>query len=180
MRGRWTGAWVVVLAACTTAIAISVTRAIRGRQLASAATAHLRLVSTQVSDLAALTSSKPSLPRTSDGPGMGARIASVLAACGLPASAMTSVSPEADTRLTVPESTARYLRSRVTLTLAGVTLPQLGSFLNGWRTAEPAWVPTALEITPTQPKEGFPGGDRPLNITIVLEGLFEDDAGGAR
>jgi hypothetical protein len=173
--------WLCALLVSVAAIGVAGARALHARELASASSQGLELVTSQAREIAALRSRKAALPPASaGGPAMGARVAAVLSAAGLPSTTLSNVSPEADTRVQLPESGERFIRRRVTLSLSEITLPKLGAFLEAWRKTQPQWVPASIDVTPTRPKEGFPGGDLPLSVTISLEALFADEPGGAR
>ncbi|MCW5775668.1 MAG: hypothetical protein KIS87_04380 [Phycisphaeraceae bacterium] len=94
------------------------------------------------------------------------RVGVALAAAGLPAAALSDLSPESNLR------SAGVVGRRATLTLTGVTLPELGRFLAAWRDAEPAWTVTAADLTPESSRTTPPGGDRPLRAVLTLETLF--------
>jgi hypothetical protein len=181
MRAAWLAAWCVSISACAAAIGLASADVLGARRAVTKAQSSFQLASEQAHEIAQLRTDRPSVPPLpKGGPAISTRVSSVLSACGLPASVLANISPEADTTLSVPDSRDRYVRRRVTLNLTQVTLPKLGAFLEAWRRAEPHWTPAALEVVPTQPKDGFLGGDLPLNITIVLEGLFVDETGGGR
>jgi hypothetical protein len=181
MRAAILALWMVASLASMAAIGSAGARALHAREVAFAASQTLELVSRLASDIASLKSGTAALPRISTGgPAMGTRIADVLAAAGLQSTTLSNVSPEADTRLQLPDSSQRFVRSRVTLSLNEITLPSLGLFLDAWRRTEPDWVPASIDVTPTSPKQGFPGGDLPLNVIISLEAVFADAPGGTR
>ncbi|MBK9189389.1 MAG: hypothetical protein IPM33_10590 [Phycisphaerales bacterium] len=60
-------------------------------------------------------------------------------------------------------------RRRTTLTLTGIALPQIGRFLDDWRTTEPAWIPVSIDLAPMGGKPPETGGDLPLRAVIGLE-----------
>jgi hypothetical protein len=68
------------------------------------------------------------------------------------------------------------------VTLAGVTLPQLGGFLKEWRQREPAWTVSGIDLAPQAPgKKGeasSAGGDLPLRAVIGIETMFVEQGGG--
>lgn len=137
--------------------------------------------------------------------GVASKVAASLAACGLPASTMTSLHPDTPTPIadandaissggtTTSGEGGRLLRHRATLTLGGdaLTLPRLGDFLAAWRTREPAWTVTSLDVSPqSRPSQasstssmgvaggaggagggggGGGGGDLPLRVVVSLE-----------
>jgi hypothetical protein len=110
------------------------------------------------------------------------RISAALAAAGLPASALSSLSPEAESPIGEGDLKAR--RTRAVLTLAPVTLPQLGGFLAAWRSREPQWTVSSIELSPQPGNQSpgqsaaAPGGDLPLRAVLGLETLFVDQGGG--
>lgn len=99
------------------------------------------------------------------------RVGAALASAGLDAGTLADLSPEAH----LPS--AGLVRRRGTLTLTGVTLPEVGRFLAAWREAEPAWTVTAADLTPESSRAAPPGADRPLRAVLTVEALF---AAGAR
>ena len=182
MRGAsalvWTGAGLI----CIAALGVSVSRALEARSSVAAAAERFALVSGQVQEIAVLraSTSTQALPTNAAGGALATRVTAALASCGLPPSVLGNLSPQADTVAPIPDSASRSVRRRVVLNLKEVTLPKLGSFLEVWRQAEPDWVPTSMDLTPTTPKEGFPGGDLPLNVTLTLDAHFLDGTGNTR
>lgn len=111
-------------------------------------------------------SSLPSLPPPSSRAegGLAGKVARALADAGLPASALQSLSPEA-------ESTDKgVVRQHATLTLSGPSLPQVGRFMDAWRTAEPQWIISGLDLSPAG--TAAPGADVPLRTVITLDAVF--------
>lgn len=96
--------------------------------------------------------------------GVAARVSQVLSTSGLAPTALQSVSPEAES------SEHGVLRQRATLTLVNLTLPQLGKFLVLWRTDEPGWIVSGLDVSPSG--SGTPGADLPLRAVITIEATF--------
>ncbi len=96
--------------------------------------------------------------------GLAGKVARALASSGLLGSALQSLSPEA-------ESTDKGLvRQHATLTLSGPTLPQVGKFLDAWRTAEPEWIISGLDLSPAG--TGTPGADVPLRAVVTMDAVF--------
>lgn len=109
-------------------------------------------------------------------PGLATRVADVVSKSGLPPSAFQSLSPE--TESTVGISGLRKQAARVTLD--GLTLPDLGRFLQEWRTAEPLWTVTSIDITPAAAKVAAKPGqvtDRPLRAVLGIETIFASNDG---
>jgi len=100
--------------------------------------------------------------------GLTPRVSAALQRAGLPASSLASLSPEAESRLVV-QSGVHVSRRRATLTLSGVTLPQIGRFLDAWRSTEPAWTPASIDLSPAAGKAPEAGSDLPLRAVITIE-----------
>jgi hypothetical protein len=170
-----------VLAGTAVALSITGSEAMRARAAAAQSRSELQQVTLHAAELQSFKTARPNLPPLpSPGSGMSTRITAVLASCGLPASTLANLSPDADSLVPLVDSPDRYVRRRIVLNLTEVTLPKLGAFLEAWRAAEPYWIPATIDVTPTTPKAGAPGGDLPLQVTLSLEALFLDESGGAR
>jgi hypothetical protein len=143
-----------------------------------------REVLAQTRELTQLRAKAPAWTRRGRPPtGLTPRISAALASCGLPASSVASVSPESESALGETDLHAR--RTRAVVTLTGVTLPQLGSFLGAWRTREPAWTVSSVDLSPQNGQgtagagsAGAAGGDLPLRAVIGIETMFVDQGGG--
>jgi hypothetical protein len=179
---------------CLIAIAVVVT----GLQLVKAQTAaaeahraeqHLTSVRHQVEAIEHLQSQIPGwAQRTGAGLGHGGlatAVDNVLASAGVPASALVSLSPAAETPITIGgggDSRAGNLagfaacRRRAVLTLAPLTLPQVGAVLQTWREAHPDWTIASIDITPEPSgRKDTPlaaGTDLPLRAVISIETLY--------
>ncbi len=146
--------------------------AVRARVEIADAKDELTTVSEQANELVQLRwhSKETSLP-PKPATGLAARVGAALSRCGLPSSALQSLSPESQTA-----SGSTGIRQRATLNLAGLTLPQLGAFLGTWRDGD--YVVTAIDLSPAERNVtgggASPGADLPLRAVIVLEGLFRN------
>ncbi|MFN0011299.1 MAG: hypothetical protein ACKVS8_06610 [Phycisphaerales bacterium] len=114
--------------------------------------------------------------RAPTGSGLAQDVAAVLAASGLPPATLVSLAASGDEGASSgpaahpASSEPRVLRRRANLALAGLTLPQLGTFLGHFRQRLEAWTVTSVEIAPiegTSPN----GGDLPLRIQLAAETL---------
>jgi hypothetical protein len=98
------------------------------------------------------------------------RISEAAAEVGIPVSSLLSVSvstsPEATTKSPHP---IRIDRLRATIAVSGITLPELGRFIAAWSETHPAWVVSAIDITPVQHQAAGGGRDLPLRVLLVLE-----------
>jgi hypothetical protein len=92
-----------------------------------------------------------------------ARVTGVLASCGLPASTLTSLT-------TSSSGEGAGLERRQASVSLQVTLPQLGRFLESWRAAEPAWVVSSVDLSPSGPAPAA-GGDLQLQVLLTMEAL---------
>lgn len=143
------------------------TRAGRAHAERSESRAALTLVTQQANELvqlrhAAKDSSLPARPES----GLAGKVSQALSRSGLAPSVMQSLSPEAES------SDRGLVRQHVTLTLAGPTLPQVGKFLDAWRSNEPNWVVSGLDLSPAG--AGTPGADLPLRAVITMDAMFKD------
>lgn len=100
--------------------------------------------------------------------GLAGKVSQALSRSGLPGSVMQSLSPEAESS----DRATGVVRQHVTLTLAGLSLPQVGKFLDAWRSSEPDWVVSGLDLSPAG--AGTPGADLPLRVVITMDAMFKD------
>ncbi len=138
--------------------------ALSRRNQARESLAMLRVQATELKQLRS-SAQESKLPLKPEG-GLAGRVSQALSRAGLSSSAMQSLSPESES------SDQGVLRQRATLTLSGVTLPQLGKFLDAWRSSEPTWTMSSLDVGPSG--VGTPGADLPLRSVISLEALYRD------
>ncbi len=123
-------------------------------------------------------------PTLAQGGALTTAVNDCLAAAGLPASALASLSPAADTPITLGPSASggrgtansSAVRRRAVLTLAPVTLDQVGRVLGAWREAHPDWTITTIDLAPeAQGRRDAavpPGGDLPLRAVVSIETLY--------
>lgn len=175
--------WGTLFLLAAGALGISGSRYLGARSRANAGALLLKAVSAESAELARLRASAPAWAlRGRPASGLAPRVSAALSACGLPATAMASLSPEAESAVAAAgagDLSAR--RTRAVMTLAPVTLPQLGSFLEAWRSREPEWGVSSIDLSPQSGKEGGPGavgGDLPLRAVIGVESVFVDQSGG--
>jgi hypothetical protein len=112
--------------------------------------------------------------------GLTTAVNEALAAAGVPAAALASLSPAAEMPVTSQAGSSGLVavRRRASLTLAPISLPQVGRFLGAWREAHPDWTISAIDFSPEAPgrREPSPGSDLPLRVVITLETLFVEPA----
>lgn len=161
--------WIGAAAALGTIMAITCPTAMQARQSAYAAQTALTSVARDANAIVALRAGVPdsSADDQTQG-GLTPRASASLQRAGLPATSLASLSPEAESRATVQPG-IHVSRRRATLTLSGVTLPQVGRFLDAWRSAEPAWTPASIDLSPGGGKAPEAGGDLPLRAVIAIE-----------
>jgi hypothetical protein len=174
-------AWVGAAVAALVSVSAAGARYWSARGRATTELARVRLVTSDARELARLRAGAPSwTAQERPGAGLAARVSAALAGCGLPASALSTLSPEAESG--VGETDLRARRTRAVVTLAPVTLPQLGGFLAAWRSGNPEWTVGSIDIAPQSAAGAASGsgGDLPLRALVTLETLFVDREGGAR
>lgn len=170
MRADLCVLWAVVLVGAAAPIAATAPAALAAR---AHARRELALAHDAARDARRIAELRAALPThdAHDGAPLARRVGAALAAAGLAAGTLADLSPEAH----LPS--AGVVRRRATLTLTGVTLPEVGRFLAAWREAEPSWTVTAADLTPEPSRTAPPGADRPLRAVLTVEALF---AAGAR
>jgi hypothetical protein len=167
MTRRILAIWLSVLLVVGAGLAVSLGRAQRARTRASVAAAAYQETRTRLDRLAASPAASATLADDSART-LAARVAGALSDAGLPPSTLADLSPERLEPITSGQGPT-VARRRALLTLAPITLPQLGRFLESWRTAEPEWTVSALELAPQRQREQPPGGDLPLRVRLTLE-----------
>ncbi len=168
--------WLLVLALSGAALALTAPAASRAHRRLQGELARLATARAQAAEIALLRGDTPEWTRRPPpGSGLAERVSGALAAAGLPASALASLSPAAETDVGGGGG-LRARRRRAVVTLSGVTLPQVGGFLAAWRGLEPAWTVAGVDLTQDnahRPPAG--GGDLPLRASIALEALYVDE-----
>jgi hypothetical protein len=113
--------------------------------------------------------------------GLATRLGETLTGCGIAASSLANVSPQPEMAVQGPPGTESLKRQRASFMLVPITLPQLGSFLDAWRTREPHWTVASIDVAPETGKRdersqvGGAGGDLPLRVVITLDAVYMDD-----
>lgn len=108
-----------------------------------------------------------------------------IAAAGLPQAVLASLSPSTDAPIMLGPAAAApgqtglsVHRRRAVMTLAPLTLPQVGRVLDSWRKSHADWVITSIDLSPDPPgrREPEPGSDLPLRAVLTIETLFVEQA----
>lgn len=164
--------WIGTTCALGAILASTIPAAVRANRDAHTAQATLRNVARDAGIVADLRAGLPEATSTDDQTrgGLAPRVTAALERAGLPPGTLASLSPEADSQATLQPG-LRVARRRATLTLGGVTLPQVGRFLEAWRTAEPTWTPASIDLSPAGGKSPEAGGDLPLRAVISIEAV---------
>lgn len=167
--------WLLALTLSAGALMLTAPAASRSHQRLRSELARLAVARAQAEEINLLRGDAPEWTRRPPpGSGLAERVSGALAAAGLPATALASLSPAG------VGSGLRARKRRAVVTLSGVTLPQVGGFLAAWRELEPAWTVAGVDLAQDpahRPPTG--GGDLPLRASIALEALYVDDPSGA-
>lgn len=139
---------------------------------------RLELVDAKVAELKRLRveSPPPTLGPRDEG-GLAPRLTQTLAAAGVPATSLSSLTPQNETIRTADGKQA--LRRRAAVTLAPIRLPEPGVFLDAWRKQNPQAVVSSIELSPEPSTTAPPGGDIPLRVVMTIESPAVEEQGGA-
>jgi hypothetical protein len=173
--------WIVLVLGGAAALSVQWRSFVVARSAAQAQAQRAGIVAAQVQNLAGLEPLTHAwAARKRPESGLAARLGDTLAACGLPPSALSAVSPQPEVTLSGPDQRDRLNRQRAGFTLAPVTLPQLGAFLEAWRAREPYWTVASIDLAPDTSDKAAPGRDLPLRATIALDAVYLDQKGADR
>ncbi|MCC6321910.1 MAG: hypothetical protein IT438_10810 [Phycisphaerales bacterium] len=116
----------------------------------------------------------------SSAPRLATASSEVLAAAGLPTATLASLSPESAATERIEK--AFLTRTRATLTLSPITLPQFGRFLDVWRQRLPGWTVARVDLEPRRETAASTpgGGDLPLRAVIAVESTKWDAKGSVK
>lgn len=176
-------AWVIVAAAGAVAIGLSWRSYAGARDRAERDMGRTTLLATQVEQLViARAATERWSGRRRPASGLAARLGETLTACGVPGGAgvLANVSPQPESPLSGAPGAKGLMRQRASLTLAPITLPQLGAFLEAWRTGEPGWTVAGIEVSPEGARDAAPGTDLPLRAVLTLDAVYLDESKGDR
>lgn len=164
----WGGA---TLASAIT-LAVTVPGAVRAFDSANAELKSLRSTVTHAETLVALRSQLPTKGAIEESQRtLAERVASAIADAGLSSPALANLSPEPQV------GAGNAARRRAALTLAPITLPEFGRFLDAWRRREPDWIVTSIDLSPEargNASSRAPGGDLPLRAVVTIEAVVLD------
>lgn len=170
--------WLLAAAIVLGALGWTISLAVKSHGHATVAAAQLRTVSEQakrVSELRAL----GSLPSGRDGAApLAERVTAALSSAGLPSSVLSNFSPESESVDRTTSAGTPSKRRRATMTLAPITLPQVGTFLAAWKDRQPMWEVSSVDLSPQSNSAATPGGDLPLRVVIVIQSYTLAEGGG--
>lgn len=194
MNGAWRIGWMVLIAVVAAGVALTARGYVVARERAQLGLQRTALVARQVRELER---ARPVMDqwrqRRRPASGLAANLGQTLAACGLAPGALANVTPQPETPVHVAArlashsphaeaGTADLRRQRASFTLTPITLPQLGAFLEAWRTREPFWTVTSIEVAPEANRAGgggvgggggaAAGGDLPLRVVVVVDAVY--------
>lgn len=169
----------VIALASTAALFVSASGYLAARRERASASETLVFRRAQAEELASLRRATATLPRSSGD--LASRMTAVVASCGLPSSTLGSVLPEQP--IEFPSPGVHRTRQVARVSLEKLTLPVLGRVLDTWRSAEPAWAITAIDLWAAPVIKALaPGEDRQLRLraTLTLEAVFSDASTGTK
>jgi hypothetical protein len=147
------------------------------RSDAGLALRQLAVVRADAREIAALqAAAPPESRRPRPATGLATRVTDILSKAGLPQAVLQNVSPETETGI----GNSGLRRQSAKITLDGLTLPDLGRFLQQWRATQPPWVVASIDITPTTARIAAKPGqatDRPLRAVLGVEIVFAANEG---
>jgi len=173
----------IIALAVTVAVGLSgiaASRALRARSEARVAKVMYERTRRAAAEVLTLRSTRPTVSvGKRPEPGIYGQFTDALVRAGEPTSVLTNLSPDADSSVTI-EGTAARKRQRVRVTLEGITLPGLGRVMNAWRTAQPEWTVTQVQLTPASSGDPAPGlVPRPLRVALLMEATYLEHPGAA-
>lgn len=164
--------WGLVITALVAALAGPVASARRAAADARRELRHHAELARQVATLRAIpTAIDASQSDPDDRAALATLVSASLGQSGIPATALSSLSPESAATQRADRELALVTR-RATLVLTPVTLPQLGRFVQAWREQSPSWTIGRVDVDP-RPGDvkniSTTGGDMPLRVSLGLE-----------
>lgn len=160
-----------LFAAALVVTGVMLVRTLAARRHAVAAGAHIANVSDTLRTLHQLQAAvRSGSSGKKPAPGLTGQVSDALAQAGVPVTAMTSLAPEAETEVSRTGDVAR-VRHGARLGLEPVTLPQVGRFLQSWRSAHPEWTIISMQLTPLPSRQPQVSGATPgpLRVNLVLQ-----------
>lgn len=160
--------WVISASISAVMVGWTGRSAMRAQAESAEARLELKAVSRQACEIVRLraASETMALPERSSTP-LATKVSAAMERCGFQPGTLQSLSPES-----VTDGGSGCIRQRATLTLAGLSLAQLGAFLGEWRDGD--YAVSSIDLTPLErpTSAASPGADGPLRAVLTLEGLF--------
>ena len=173
--------WLLVAIASMSMIARSTLRWGSARHVADERRAALDQLRIQSGTLQTLQVALPSWVTRApvDATLLTSRVSDALAASNIPPARLIALSPESDVTLS-GAGAVQTKRRRATLTLAPISLPELGRFVDRWAQREPGWTIAALDLIPQAAKDEnrVDQQQHTLRVVLTLESTFLHEAGG--
>jgi hypothetical protein len=169
------GMWLGTAAAIIASVSVVANRALMSQARADKAGLQLAQARTDASILSDAATWLRVIETPGDqSQGLAAWVSGCLRDAGLPIASLVTVSPE-QAQAGLGRGASGVVKQQATLTLNGLTLPQVGSLLALWRGRSQRWTVTAIDISP-MPSAGAPvsgsiGADLPLRIHLTLESI---------
>lgn len=141
---------------------------------ASEATSNLERMRADIEELQRLRARRPAISAGKrPQPNVYAHLTDALVEAGVPTQSLKEVSPGEDASVKVEGAAGNYRRQSMRVTLEAVTLPQTGRFFDVWRSRQPEWTVTSIQITPVtgkdQPRQA---AQRPIRVQLVMEATY--------
>lgn len=175
--------WLIVAATAVTATLVAWRACARAERGAAAQSQRLAALRTKWGEVervrAALPAAAQAVADSGGEAALAARVTGSLASAGLPASALSSLSPQSERVRGPSGGVGGLVRRKAAMTLTPVRLPELGAFLDAWRKSEPGWIVSSIEVAPDQAAAVAPGADLPLRATLVVESPLAEETGGS-
>ncbi len=175
MRGALPCLWGVTVLVSGAMLVAAGANAARALSASTQCRSELDAISRQAKELVELRRQRADVPERPAGHGaLASSVSAAMTRAGLAGHVLQSLSPEAKSQAAGALGSG-LSRQRVTFTLANLSLPQVGKFLDAWRSAESDWVVSAIDLTPLTSRDTPPiGTDLPLRAVITIEGVFRD------
>lgn len=156
--------WILSVGISAAVLGVTGSRLVASSQRARRAEDELARAATLIQELRAARASKPGA--VSSPSALQPRIAAVLASVALPPATLNSLAPEPSSGNRSADG-ARIEHRRATVVLQDLTLSNFGMFLDAWRRAEPRWVVSGIDLSPSG--SAPPGADLPVRAALILE-----------
>ncbi|CAG0985462.1 hypothetical protein PHYC_01998 [Phycisphaerales bacterium] len=134
---------------------------------------NMKTSTDDVADILSLRSQMAGVPSADESMDLTRKVTSALATAGLQASNLASLSPDAEQPVgsaKAQDGTPIFVRRGARIVVDGTTLPRLGRFLDAWRSANPTWIVSTIDLSASgrpDPAER----QLPLRALITIEAV---------